>query len=46
MNATYMINRCPLTALEMKTPEQDWPRIPSNIDKLRVFGCVAYAHSR
>src|SRR3954465_3159116 len=44
--ATYLINRCPSTALDMKTPEEVWSGHPPDLDKLRVFGCVAYAHIR
>src|ERR1051325_7757471 len=44
--ATYLINRCPSTALDMKTPKEVWLGQPPNLDKLRVFGCVAYAHIR
>lgn len=43
---TYMINRCPSTSLRMKTPEEVWPGHPPDIDNLRVFACVAYAHIR
>ena len=40
--ATYMINRYP----SIKTPEELWSKHPSNLDRLRVFGCVAYAQAR
>src|SRR4051812_33274240 len=30
----------------MKTPEEVWSGHPPDLDKLRVFGCVAYAHIR
>lgn len=42
----YLINRCPSTVLGMKTPEEVWLRHTLNHDRLRVFGCVAYAHVR
>src|SRR3954470_16357279 len=44
--ATYLINRCPSTALDMKTLEEVWSGHPPDLDKLRLFGCVAYAHIR
>lgn len=31
-------------ALRMKTPEEVWSGHPPNLDRLIVFGCVAYAH--
>ena len=43
---TYLINRCLSTALDRNTPKEVWSGHPSNLDKLRVFGCVAYAHIR
>lgn len=46
VTAEYLKNRCPSTTLWMKTPEEVWLRYPSNIERLRVFGCVAYAHIR
>lgn len=30
----------------MKKPEELWSGHPPNLDRLRVFGCVAYAHIR
>src|SRR3954465_5394565 len=44
--ATYLINRCPSTVLDMKTPEEVWSGHPPNLDKLGAFGSVAYAHIR
>lgn len=46
MNAACLINRCPSTTLRMKPLEEVWSRHPSNIDKIRLFGCVAYAYIR
>lgn len=43
---TYLINICPSTALKMKTPEEVWSGHPLDLDKLRVFRCLAYAHIR
>ena len=43
---TYLISRCPLIALHMKTPKKVWLGHPPNLDKPRVFGCIAYAHIR
>ena len=44
--AAYLINRCPFTALNFKTPEEVWSRHPTDYTKIRVFGCSAYAHIR
>ena len=46
MTACYLINRCPLTGINMKTPEEVGSGHPPSYDRLRVFGCVAYAHVR
>src|SRR3954468_10936019 len=46
LTATYLINRCPSTVLDMKTLEEVWSGYPPDLDKLRVFGCVAYAYIR
>jgi ATP-binding cassette subfamily B (MDR/TAP) protein 1 len=44
VTTTYLINTCPSTSLGMKTLEEVWSKYPYNLDRLRVFGCVAYAH--
>lgn len=46
MTIAYLINRCPSTALGMITPKEVWSGHPSDLDKLRVFGSVTYAHIR
>jgi transposase InsO family protein len=43
---TYPINRYPPTVLDIKTPEEIWSGHPPDLDKIRVFGCIAYAHIR
>lgn len=35
---TYLINRFPSTALEIKTPKEVWSGHPPNLDRLRVLG--------
>ena len=40
----YVINRCPSTALNFKILEEVSPGHPRDYSKLRVFGCLAYAH--
>ena len=37
---------CPSIAIYMKTLEEVWSGHPPSYDRLRVFGCVAYAHIR
>ncbi|KAL5557135.1 hypothetical protein UlMin_039371 [Ulmus minor] len=44
--AAYLVNRCPSSALDFKTPEEVWTGHPPKFDNLRVFGCVAYAHQK
>lgn len=46
VTATYVRNRCPSTALGMKTPEEVWSRHPLNLDRLRIFCCLSYGHIR
>ena len=46
VTAAYLINRCPSSALGMKTPEEVWSGHPPSLDRLRVFSCLAYAHIR
>ncbi|KAA0051752.1 Retrovirus-related Pol polyprotein from transposon TNT 1-94 [Cucumis melo var. makuwa] len=44
--ATYTINGILYTTIYLKTPEELWSGRKPNIFKLRVFECVAYAHSK
>ena len=45
LNATcYLVNRSPSTAIECKTLIELWPGRVADYSKLRIFGCVAYAH--
>ncbi|KZV37190.1 hypothetical protein F511_15110 [Dorcoceras hygrometricum] len=44
VTAAYIINRCPSTAIELKTHVHKWNGEPQTLDNLRVFGCEAYAH--
>ena len=46
MTAAYLINKCPLTTLGMQTSEEVWSGHPHSLARLRVFGCLAYAHIR
>ena len=42
--AVYLLNRSPTKAVYGITPEEAWTGVKPNIDHLRIFGCVAYAH--
>ncbi|KAK9078793.1 hypothetical protein SSX86_002851 [Deinandra increscens subsp. villosa] len=44
VTATYLVNRSPSTAIEMKTPMEMWTGAKQDYSTLRVFGTVAYAH--
>jgi transposase InsO family protein len=45
MSAVYLLNRCPTTPVEVKTPAELWFGRRPDISNLRVFGCVAYVHN-
>jgi len=42
--ACYLINRCPSTAIDLKTPMQMWSDHKTDYTKLKVFGCTTYVH--
>lgn len=43
LTATYLINRCPSKALDVrKTPSEIWYNKKPDVSKLRVFGCTAF----
>lgn len=44
MIAVYLINRMPNASLQFKVPEELWSRHPVSYQRLRTFGCEAYAH--
>ncbi|KZV56298.1 hypothetical protein F511_00295 [Dorcoceras hygrometricum] len=46
VTASYLINRCPSTALEFKTPQEVWTGHRPDFSNLRAFGCTAFAHIR
>jgi len=40
----YLINRCPSTGIDFKTPMEVWSGKPADYSSLKVFGALAYAH--
>ncbi|WJX64387.1 hypothetical protein P8452_49170 [Trifolium repens] len=42
--AAYLINRCPLTGIDLKTPMEVWSGRPCDYSNLKIFGCLAFAH--
>jgi len=42
--ATYVINKSPSATIGVKTPYEMWIGHKPNLEHLRVFGCIAYAH--
>lgn len=42
--AAYLINKCPSSVIDFKTPDEKWYESVSNYSHLKVFGCKAYAH--
>jgi hypothetical protein len=45
LTATYLINRLPSANLYYKSPLEIIYQRKLNIDHLRVFGCMCYAHN-
>lgn len=44
LTAVYILNRCPTRCLEnLMTPAEMWLGVKPNLDKVKVFGCKAYA---
>ena len=43
--AVYCRNRCPTTSLDSSTPYQAWYGHKPAIAHMRIFGCLAYAHT-
>ncbi|KAL2653778.1 hypothetical protein R1flu_021906 [Riccia fluitans] len=41
----YLVNLSPCSAVQLKTPFELWHKRVPNYSRLRVFGCVAYAHT-
>ncbi|KAK2454519.1 hypothetical protein QL285_002067 [Trifolium repens] len=42
--AAYLINRCPSTGIDLKTPMEVWSGRPADYSNLKVFGALAFAH--
>ena len=42
--AIYLSNRSPTRSVKDKTPQETWSGRKPNVDHLRVFGSIAYAH--
>ncbi|CAJ2668093.1 unnamed protein product [Trifolium pratense] len=42
--ATYLINRCPSTGIDLKTPMEVWSGKPADYSNLKIFGALAFAH--
>ena len=39
-----LINRCPSSALDFKTPMEAWSGEPPDYSELKVFGSLVFAH--
>jgi len=40
----YVINRCPSSALDFKTPMEAWSGEPPDYSGLKVFGSLTFSH--
>jgi len=43
---TYVISKSPSVAIRFKTPYEMWIGHKPNVDHIKVFGCIAYFHSK
>ncbi|KAL2621793.1 hypothetical protein R1flu_001998 [Riccia fluitans] len=43
--AAYLVNLSPCSAVQLKTPFELWHKWVPDYSRLRVFGCIAYAHT-
>ncbi|GAU10233.1 hypothetical protein TSUD_417410 [Trifolium subterraneum] len=41
--AAYLINRCPSTGIDLKTPMEVWSDKPTDYSNLKIFGALAFA---
>lgn len=44
LTAACLVNLSPFTALNCKVPNEVWSGKKPYYSRLRIFGCVAYAH--
>ncbi|MCI30598.1 retrovirus-related pol polyprotein from transposon tnt 1-94, partial [Trifolium medium] len=44
--AAYLINICPSTGIDLKTPMEVWSGRPADYSNLKVFRSLAFAHIR
>lgn len=42
--ASYLVNHCPSTSMELKTIDDVWFGSPANYYNLKIFGCPTYFH--
>ena len=42
--SAYIVNKCPSTGINLKTPMEVWTGFKPDLSGLRTFGCAAYAH--
>ncbi|CAJ2674023.1 unnamed protein product [Trifolium pratense] len=42
--AAYLINRCPSTGIDLKTPMEVWSGKPADYSNFKIFGALAFAH--
>ena len=40
VTAAYLVNRCPSSAIECKTPEEKWSSRPPDLNHLRVLAAL------
>ena len=43
--AVYLINRSPLSAIQMEIPEERWTSVFPSFKDLRRFGCLVFVHT-
>ncbi|XP_073224696.1 uncharacterized mitochondrial protein AtMg00710-like [Cicer arietinum] len=46
VTTVYLINRCPSSTIGFKTPIEMWSGKPTDYSILKVFGSLAFVHTR
>lgn len=42
--AAHILNRCPTSAVNDKTPEEAWSGLKPSVEHFKIFGCIGHVH--